>query len=189
MRWYLDGELTFTVNADQVPAQTWASLSDHAGYFIILNVAMGGAFPNKAGIGGGPTAATKPGVPMVVDYVEVKYAAGRARRPPRRRPPRRRPPRPRPPRRAAPTATTSDDHHPADRAAAPPARPTCGSPATTDSTSPSSWNGSAGGSYDVLRSGQRIATVTGHDASPTAACCRTRRTCTRSAAAGSPPRC
>ena len=47
LRWYLDGELTFTVNADQVPAQTWASLSDHAGYFIILNVAMGGAFPNK----------------------------------------------------------------------------------------------------------------------------------------------
>jgi len=28
---------------------------------------MGGAFPNK--LGGGPNAGTKPGVPMVVDYV------------------------------------------------------------------------------------------------------------------------
>ena len=43
---------------------------------MILNVAMGGAFPNKAGLGGGPTAATKSGVPMVVDYVQVLLQPG-----------------------------------------------------------------------------------------------------------------
>ncbi|HEY7816490.1 MAG TPA: family 16 glycosylhydrolase [Nakamurella sp.] len=168
LRWYLDGELTFTVNADQVPAQTWASLSDHAGYFIILNVAMGGAFPDKAGMGGGPTAATKPGVPMVVDYVDVKYAAGSG----------------------APTTTTTTT-----ATTQPTTTGTTGStgttPATTtqptttptSTTQPTSggtaapanlrvsgstsdsltltWDGSAGGSYEVLRSGIRIATVTG----------------------------
>ena len=43
------------------------------GYFIILNVAMGGAFPDA--FGGGPTAAPAPACPMVVDY--VAGAAGR----------------------------------------------------------------------------------------------------------------
>ena len=38
---------------------------------------MGGAFPNKLNPGqAGPLSTTKPGVPMVVDYVEVKYAGG-----------------------------------------------------------------------------------------------------------------
>ena len=76
LRWYLDGALTFTVNENQVPAQTWSDLADHAGYFVILNVAIGGAFPNKLDGNGGPFPTTKPGVPMVVDYVEVKYAGG-----------------------------------------------------------------------------------------------------------------
>jgi hypothetical protein len=35
---------------------------------------MGGAFP--APLGGGPTAATKPGVPMLVDRVAVSVSAG-----------------------------------------------------------------------------------------------------------------
>ena len=96
LRWYIDGTLTHKVDQSQVPAATWSSLADHAGYFVILNVAIGGAFPNK--LGGGPTAATKPGVPMVVDYVEVKYAGGQGGpTTPRRRPP--------PPRRPPPTAT------------------------------------------------------------------------------------
>ena len=49
LRWYLDNVLTFTVNQNQVPAATWASLANHAGYFMILNVAMSGPFrPNSA---------------------------------------------------------------------------------------------------------------------------------------------
>ncbi len=149
LRWYLDGELTFTVNANQVPAATWASLADHAGYFIILNVAMGGAFPNK--LGGGPTAATKPGVPMVVDYVEVKYANGSGT------------PTTTTPTTTTPTGptttTTPTTTTPGGAGAAAPADLRV-SGSTSDSLT-LSWTGSAGGTYEVLRSGIRIATVTG----------------------------
>jgi beta-glucanase (GH16 family) len=68
IRWYLDGNNFFTLNANQVDATTWSNAMHH-GFFIILNVAMGGGFP--AAFGGGPTAATVSGVPMWVDYVRV----------------------------------------------------------------------------------------------------------------------
>jgi beta-glucanase (GH16 family) len=67
LRWYLDGANYFTVNASQVDATTWANATNH-GFFIILNLAMGGGWP------GNPTASTTPGVPMNVDYVRVFYA-------------------------------------------------------------------------------------------------------------------
>jgi Carbohydrate binding module (family 6) len=63
-----------SVSQNQLPASTWANMTTHAGFFIILNVAMGGGFP--AAFGGGPTGATTPGVPMVVDYVAVYQAGG-----------------------------------------------------------------------------------------------------------------
>ena len=69
LRWYLDGALYFTVNANQVDATTWANATNH-GFFIILNVAIGGGWP------GNPTASTTSGVPMNVDYVRVYYANG-----------------------------------------------------------------------------------------------------------------
>jgi beta-glucanase (GH16 family) len=156
LRWYLDNVLSFTVNQDQVPAETWASLANHAGYFIILNVAISGSFPAK--LGAQATAATRPGVPMVVDYVEVKYAGGQG---------------------------TPTDPPPTTTSTAQPTTPsnssTPASPTPTSSTTPSnpgtgpsnlrvsgtsgtsitiSWDGPTGASYDVLRSGQRIATVT-----------------------------
>ncbi|MFV8315692.1 PE domain-containing protein [Mycobacterium sp. 23] len=68
LRWYLDGNNYFTVNANQVPAADWNNATHH-GFFVILNVAMGGGFP--AAFGGGPTAATLSGQPMLVDYVSV----------------------------------------------------------------------------------------------------------------------
>jgi hypothetical protein len=71
MRFYLDGVNFFTVSQNQVDSTTWANATDH-GYFIILNVAMGGAFP--AAFGGGPTSSTQPGHPMVVDYVSVQQS-------------------------------------------------------------------------------------------------------------------
>jgi beta-glucanase (GH16 family) len=74
LRWYVDGNLVYSVNQSQVPADVWASMTGHAGYFVLLNVAMGGQFP--AALGGGPTAATRPGMPMVVDYVKVAYKGG-----------------------------------------------------------------------------------------------------------------
>jgi beta-glucanase (GH16 family) len=68
LRWFVDGRQTFTVRANQVDPATWAAANQH-GYFVILNVAIGGAFP--APFGGGPTAATRSGVPMLVDRVVV----------------------------------------------------------------------------------------------------------------------
>lgn len=69
LRWYLDGSLYHTVNANQVDATTWNNATNH-GFFIILNVAIGGGWP------GNPTAATVSGIPMNVDYVRVFYANG-----------------------------------------------------------------------------------------------------------------
>jgi hypothetical protein len=79
IRWYLDGNNFFTVSANQVDATTWNNATHH-GFFIILNVAMGGGFP--AAFGGGPTAATASGVPMLVDYVAVYTAGGGTTSPP-----------------------------------------------------------------------------------------------------------
>jgi len=73
IRWYLDGTNFFTVNANQVDATTWANATHH-GFFLILNVAMGGGFPAAFGAGA-PTAATASGRPMLVDYVAV-YSKG-----------------------------------------------------------------------------------------------------------------
>ncbi len=69
LRWYLDGVLYHTVNATQVDATTWNNATNH-GFFIILNVAIGGGWP------GNPTASTVSGIPMNVDYVRVYYANG-----------------------------------------------------------------------------------------------------------------
>ncbi len=68
IRWYLDGALYFTVNANQVDATTWANAVDHP-FFIIFDLAMGGGFP--AAFGGGPNASTVSGGQMNIDYVAV----------------------------------------------------------------------------------------------------------------------
>src|SRR6266851_5720861 len=72
MRWYLDGANFFTLRSNQVDATTWNNATNH-GFFIILDLAMGGGFP--AAFGGGPTAATISGQSMVVDYVRVYYSS------------------------------------------------------------------------------------------------------------------
>ncbi|MGQ4334824.1 glycoside hydrolase family 16 protein [Streptomyces hayashii] len=73
IRFYVDGVNYHTVTANQVDATTWNNATNH-GYFVILNVAMGGAFPDA--FGGGLDGDTQPGHPMVVDYVQVLQAAG-----------------------------------------------------------------------------------------------------------------
>ncbi|MGX5181277.1 glycoside hydrolase family 16 protein [Streptomyces avermitilis] len=73
IRFYLDGVNFHTVKASQVDATTWANATGH-GFFVILNVAMGGGFP--AAFGGGPDSGTDPGHPMVVDYVQVLQSSG-----------------------------------------------------------------------------------------------------------------
>ena len=173
MRWYIDDTLTHTVNENQVPADTWTGLSQHAGYFIILNVAIGGAFPNK--LGGGPSAETKPGVPMLVDYVQVQYAGGQGGPatptpteptsssptptaptptvPTPQCPPRQCPPRPTPTS-SSPTPTVPTPTEPAGSGPS-----NLHVVTTTSSTIKLGWDGPASGTYDVLRSGERIATV------------------------------
>jgi hypothetical protein len=64
IRWYLDGARYHTVKATDVDQATWARATDH-GFFVLLNVAVGGGWP------GPPTAATKPGSSMLVDHVSV----------------------------------------------------------------------------------------------------------------------
>ncbi|WP_055494076.1 glycoside hydrolase family 16 protein [Streptomyces sp. TP-A0356] len=73
IRFYLDGVNFHTVKANQVDATTWANATNH-GFFIILNVAMGGGFPGA--FGGGPDSGTEPGHPMVVDYVQALQSSG-----------------------------------------------------------------------------------------------------------------
>lgn len=69
IRYYLDGTNYFTVFANQVDSTTWANATDH-GFFLILNVAMGGGFPAAFGASV-PTSATVSGKPMLIDYVTV----------------------------------------------------------------------------------------------------------------------
>ncbi|MDQ1658684.1 MAG: hypothetical protein QOD41_3767 [Cryptosporangiaceae bacterium] len=68
LAWYLDGVNIHNVYANQMPAATW-NAAVHHGFYLIANVAMGGSFPGA--FGGGPTGATKSGVPMLIDYVAV----------------------------------------------------------------------------------------------------------------------
>ncbi|MEI5519291.1 glycoside hydrolase family 16 protein [Streptomyces brasiliscabiei] len=79
IRFLVDGTQFHSVNANQVDATTWTNATNH-GFFIILNVAMGGAFPDA--FGGGLDGDTRSGVPMVVDYVQVLSAAGGTTTPP-----------------------------------------------------------------------------------------------------------
>ncbi len=66
IRWYLDGTEYWHVDANTsgMDATTWANAVDH-GFFILLNVAIGGDFP------GSPTASTASGASMLVNYVRV----------------------------------------------------------------------------------------------------------------------
>lgn len=80
LRWYQNGALTQTVNQGDLPADVWVSLADHQGSYIIMNVAIDGAYP--AAKGKLTNAATKPGVPMRVNKVDVTYSAGGSVTPP-----------------------------------------------------------------------------------------------------------
>jgi len=159
LRWYLDGVQTLSIAETDVTPQIWTQISEHAGYFIILNVAIGGAFPDKLNPGaGGPLASTKPGVPLVVDYVEVKYAGGGSQPSVTPTP--------------TPTSTLTPTPTPTPTTPAPTVTPTTAPPSTgepanlrvtgtTASTITLGWDGPDTATYDVLRSGVRIAQVTG----------------------------
>ncbi|MUL41986.1 carbohydrate-binding protein [Streptomonospora sp. PA3] len=75
LRWYVDGQQYHSVTEEQIGASAWNDMTSHAGYFILLNVAMGGAFPDGVQGSATPTAATQPGASMLVDYVAVWESA------------------------------------------------------------------------------------------------------------------
>ncbi|CAO3673541.1 unnamed protein product [Umbelopsis ramanniana] len=73
IRWYVDGTQYWQVASTAVSASTWTAATNH-GFFIILDLAMGGGFP--AAFGGGPTSSTQSGSPFIIDYVAVYTKAG-----------------------------------------------------------------------------------------------------------------
>jgi hypothetical protein len=89
IRWYLDGNNYFTLQANRVDATTWANAVDHP-FFIIYDLAMGGGFPDA--FGGGPNAATISGGQMNIDWVAVYNKGPGSTTPPTSPPPTTTPP-------------------------------------------------------------------------------------------------
>jgi hypothetical protein len=75
LRFLKDGVVEFTVNENQVDLTTWTNAVDH-GFFVILDLAIGGAFPNAICGCASPSASTSSGAGMTVDYVAVYQKPG-----------------------------------------------------------------------------------------------------------------
>jgi hypothetical protein len=73
--YYLNGNAYYTVSESQVGASTWAAAVDH-GFFIILDLAMGGAYPNAICNCTSPSSSTTSGATMSVGYVAVYQTSG-----------------------------------------------------------------------------------------------------------------
>lgn len=70
LNWYVDGQKFHTVNASEMDADTWAKATHH-GHFLLLNLAMGGGFPDGVAGSATPTDATRPGGSLLVDHIAV----------------------------------------------------------------------------------------------------------------------
>ena len=68
--WYLNGTAYETVTEAQVGTAVWQAAVDH-GFFLILDVAMGGAYPNAICGCTSPSSGTSSGAAMSVGYVAV----------------------------------------------------------------------------------------------------------------------
>jgi beta-glucanase (GH16 family) len=64
MRWQVDGQTYAQLTPNDIGSKTWDETFDH-GYFLLLNLAIGGDWP------GPPNLLTIPGASMSVDYVRV----------------------------------------------------------------------------------------------------------------------
>jgi beta-glucanase (GH16 family) len=83
MRWFVDGQLINQVAENQLSADTWRDLTQQHGYFLLLDVAMGGGFSFvMAGWKPTPTPETEAGHSMVVDYVAVWTKPGNGKKVP-----------------------------------------------------------------------------------------------------------
>ncbi len=70
IRWYLDGHEFYSVSEQRVGRAAWTAGVDH-GHSILLDVAMGGAFPDDQCRCATPTGQTSSQGTMVVRYVRV----------------------------------------------------------------------------------------------------------------------
>jgi beta-glucanase (GH16 family) len=73
--WYLNGSAFHTVTESQVGAAAWQAAVDH-GFFLILDVAIGGNYPNGACGCTTPSGQTASGSPMSVGSVTVRTFSG-----------------------------------------------------------------------------------------------------------------
>jgi hypothetical protein len=73
--YYLNGNAYYTVTESQVGTSTWQAAVDH-GFFLILDVAMGGGYPNGVCGCSSPSSSTSSGAGMSVSYVAVYTTTG-----------------------------------------------------------------------------------------------------------------
>ena len=73
--WYLNGVAYKTVTESEVGTADWEAAVDH-GFFLILDVAMGGAYPNAICGCTSPSSGTSSGAAMKVGYVAVYDTSG-----------------------------------------------------------------------------------------------------------------
>jgi hypothetical protein len=73
--YYLNGTAYYTVSESTVGTAAWQAAVDH-GFFIILDLAIGGAFPNAICGCTSPSSATSSGASMSVGYVAVYTTTG-----------------------------------------------------------------------------------------------------------------
>jgi hypothetical protein len=73
--YYLNGTAYFTVTEAQVGTATWQAAVDH-GFFLILDLAIGGGYPNGVCGCSSPSSATSSGAAMSVGYVAVYTTTG-----------------------------------------------------------------------------------------------------------------
>jgi beta-glucanase (GH16 family) len=75
IRWYFDGHQFFSVSESRVGAAAWHTAFDH-GLAIILDLAMGGSYPDTVCGCSAPASSTSSGGTMSVRYVAVYRAGG-----------------------------------------------------------------------------------------------------------------
>ncbi len=75
IRWYIDGQQVWIVRESQVGVSTWQAAVDH-GFFIIFDLAMGGAFPNGVCGCTSPSSATTSGGTLSIASVGVFQTTG-----------------------------------------------------------------------------------------------------------------
>ena len=73
--WYLNGTAYFTATESQVGTATWQAAVDH-GFFLILDLAIGGGYPNGVCGCTSPSSSTSSGAAMSVGYVAVYTTTG-----------------------------------------------------------------------------------------------------------------